>query len=111
MPIQSTVFLGVMIALVVEIHLQAADTIQKTGSYEGTLQSVSLNDRSVTIRRDQLSKTFIMDEHATVVSLDKTGKATLKDLRTGYTVKVTYSETNGTAVASSIAEIKPPATK
>ena len=106
-----TICLPAMLAVLTWLNLHAADTIQKTGTYEGTLQSVNLNDHNLTVRRGELSKTFQTDEHTSVFTLEKSDKATLEDLRSGYTVKVMYAETNGTAVASSISEVRPPATK
>ena len=88
-----------------------AEEIAKTGTYVGTLQSVDLTDPSITVGQKQTSKRFQVDKNASIFTLEKEEQSSLKDLQTGYTVKVTFSQTNGVATASSIVELKRPGEK
>ena len=102
----------VVIPFAFAMHSLGGDDATKTGVYSGTLEEVNLTDQTITVKGRERTKTFRASENTAISTLEKKEKPTLKDLRTGLTVEVAYSEASGgTAMASSITEIKAPGGK
>src|ERR1051325_3079329 len=91
-----------VIVLALAIHSLGAEDATKNGVYTGTLEAVSLTDQTITVKGREKSRTFRVAENAAISTLEKKDKSTLKDLRPGFTVEVTYAETSGKATATSV---------
>src|ERR1043166_8726692 len=107
---KSAVCFGSITVLLLAAPVRAND-VERTGTFEGTLQGISLTDRTIAVERARLTKRFRLDPQASISTLEKKENATLNDLRSGFKVLVTYSESNRIAAASSIVEMQPPSTQ